>query len=68
MAKGRPYPGGRIQHPGRQHNNHAGRHLDVNDLTVGAPLDVLAANATPIERVPSVMNFNFLPDMGRMNG
>jgi hypothetical protein len=58
--------GGRIQHPGRHHDNYAGRHLDVNDLTAGAPLNVLAANATPIKRVPPVMNFNFLPDMGRM--
>jgi hypothetical protein len=60
--------GGRIQHPGRHHDDHAGRRLDVNDLTAGAPLSVLTANATPIKRVPPVVNFNFLPDMGRMTG
>ena len=40
----------------------------MNDLTAGASLNVLAANATPIQRVPPVMNFDFLPDMGRMTG
>jgi hypothetical protein len=58
--------GGGIEHPCRHHDNHAGRHLDVNELAVGAPLDILMPNAPPIERVPSVTNFNFLPDMGRM--
>jgi hypothetical protein len=58
--------GGGIQHPGRHHDNHAGRHLDMKDVAAGAPLNVLTANATPIQRVPPVMNFNFLPDMGRM--
>jgi hypothetical protein len=38
----------------------------VGDLTADSPLDVLAANPTPIERVPPVVDFNFLPDMGRM--
>jgi hypothetical protein len=60
--------GGGIQHPGRHHDNHAGRHLNVNDFTASAPLNVLAANATLIQRVPPVMNFNFPPDMGRMTG
>ena len=58
--------GGGIQHPGRHHDSHAGRHLDMKDVAAGAPLNVLTANATPIQRVPPVMNFNFLPDMGRM--
>jgi predicted transcriptional regulator len=40
----------------------------VNDFTASAPLNVLAANATLIQRVPPVMNFNFPPDMGRMTG
>lgn len=63
-----PGAGGGIQHPGRHHDNHAGRHLNVNDFTASAPLNVLAANATLIQRVPPVMNFNFPPDMGRMTG
>jgi hypothetical protein len=38
----------------------------MNDLTADAPLSILPPNAAPIERVPPVANFNFLPDMGRM--
>ena len=33
-----------------------------------APLDILAANAAPIECVPAVMHLDLLPDMGRMTG
>jgi hypothetical protein len=29
-------------------------------------LAVLRPQTAPIERVPTIMNFNFLPDMGRM--
>jgi hypothetical protein len=58
--------GGRIQHPCRHHDDHARRYLDMNDLTADAPLSILPPNAAPIERVPPVANFNFLPDMGRM--
>ncbi len=56
----------RIEYPRRHHHDHAGRHLDVDELTAGAPLRVLAANTPPMKRVPSVTNFDFLPDMGRM--
>jgi len=38
----------------------------VDELAAGAPLRVLAAKTPPMKRVPSVTNFNFLPDMGRM--
>jgi len=58
--------GSGIEHPRGHDDDHAGRHLDVSDLTADSPLDILAPNSTPIERVPSVVDFNFLPDMGRM--
>ena len=38
----------------------------MDDLTGGAPLAVLTTNALPIERMPAVVNHDFLPDMGRM--
>src|SRR5215469_12766 len=59
---------GRIKHPCRHNDDYAGRHLNVNDLTAGASLDILAPNATPIECVPAIMNLDLLPDMGRMTG
>jgi hypothetical protein len=40
----------------------------VNDIATGAPLDILAANATPIVCVPVIMDLDLLPDMGRMTG
>jgi hypothetical protein len=40
----------------------------MNDIAAGAPLDILAAKAPPIECVPAIMYLNILPDMGRMTG
>jgi hypothetical protein len=57
---------GRIQHPCRHDDDHAGRHLDVNDLAADAPFNILPAKAAPVECVPPVTNFDLLPDMGRM--
>src|ERR1700680_2166438 len=65
-AEGHSDAGGGIEHPCRHHDDHARRHLDVNSLATDAPLNILAPNAPPIEGVPLVTNFNFLPDMGRM--
>jgi hypothetical protein len=59
---------GTIQHPRRQHDDHARCRHDVNNPAVGALLTVLASNTATIERMPAIMDFNFLPDMGRMNG
>jgi hypothetical protein len=62
------HPGahGRIQHPCRHDDDHAGRHLEVNDLTADAPLNRLPAKTAPVECVPAITDFDFLPDMGRM--
>ena len=38
----------------------------MNNFTDRAPLDVLSSDPAPIQRVPAVMDLNFLPDMGRM--
>jgi hypothetical protein len=57
-----------IEHPGRHHDDHAGRCLDVNDLAAGAPLNMLVSNTTPIECVPAIVDLDLLPDMGRMTG
>jgi hypothetical protein len=40
----------------------------VNDIAAGAPLDILATKAAPIMCVPAIMDFDLLPDMGRMTG
>ncbi len=56
----------RIEHPCRNHDEHAGRYLDVNDLAASAPLNILTSKATPVECVPAIMDLDHLPDMGRM--
>ncbi|WFN15521.1 hypothetical protein [Burkholderia contaminans] len=40
----------------------------MDDLTSAAPLDIPDLDATSIQRMPTIMNLDFLPDMGRMNG
>ena len=67
-AEGPSGAGDGIQHPRGHHGDHAGHRLDMNKPTGDALLAVMATNTTPIERVPAVMDFNFLPDMGRMTG
>lgn len=58
----------RIQHPCRQRSYHAGRHLDVNKPAAGALLTVVPTDTAPVQRMPTVMDLDFLPDMGRMTG
>jgi hypothetical protein len=65
-TQGHSGAGSRIEHPRRHEDDHAGRHLDVSDLTADSPLNTLAPNPTPIERVPSVVDLDVLPGMGRM--
>jgi hypothetical protein len=60
--------GGSIEHPLGQHDDHAGRRLDVDDPAAGALLAVLLANPAPIQRMPVVVDLDFLPVMGRMDG
>ena len=55
-----------VQHPGGDHDHGARCDLDMNDLAVGALFAVFAPDATSIQRVPAIEDFNFLPDMGRM--
>jgi len=63
-----PCAGRRIQHPGRHRNYLSWRDLDVNQITTSPLLAVIPANATPKQRMPLVMDLDFLPDMGRMFG
>jgi len=56
----------RVQHPSGHDDDNAGRHFDVNNLTVRSAFAVLASHAASVQRVPAVEDFDFLPDMGRM--
>jgi hypothetical protein len=61
-----PGTSGGIEHPCRYDQHVAGRHLDMDNLTADALLDILTSNPASIQRVPAVTDLNFLPDMGRM--
>ncbi|MGH8143970.1 MAG: hypothetical protein ACREU2_15820 [Steroidobacteraceae bacterium] len=55
-----------VEHPVRQYRYDAGLDLDMDDATAGALLAVMRSYTSVVERMPAVVNFNFLPDMGRM--
>jgi hypothetical protein len=56
-----------VDHPVWQYRYDAGRHLDMNDPAASALFTVLNPQSSAIKRVPTIVNFNFLPDMGRMD-
>lgn len=55
-----------VQHPAGNGDDDARRHLDMNDLTDGSSLSILQAHPLAVQRVPPVVDLEFLPDMGRM--
>ena len=58
--------GGGIQDPRRGHDDHPGCRLEVNNRPGFALLAPLAPDAATIEGVPAIIDFDLLPDMGRM--
>jgi hypothetical protein len=63
-----PHPGadGRIQDPRCGHDDHPRRRLEVDNSSGFTLLAALAADAVPIQGVPAIVDFDLLPDMGRM--
>jgi len=58
--------GDRVQHPGGDHHDDARRHLDMNHVAASASLTVVPAQPASAQRMPSIVNDDLLPDMGRM--
>ena len=56
-----------VDHPVWQHHYCAGRHLDINKPAARTVFTVLHLQSSTVKRVPTVVNINFLPDMGRMD-
>jgi len=59
---------GSIQHPFGNDPNLTVARVDMDDPTSAALLNISNLDATTKQRMPTIMDFNFLPDMGRMNG
>ena len=55
-----------VELPGRQHGDDAGHQLDMHELARCAPLALDAPRSLPEQRMPSIMDNDILPDMGRM--
>jgi hypothetical protein len=55
-----------VEHPVRQYGYDPGLDLDMDDAAAGALFAVMRPSATAVERMPAVVNLNFLADMGRM--
>jgi hypothetical protein len=58
---------GSIQHPPGNHLDRTASGIDVDYSASAALLNISNLDAVPIQRVPTIMDFNFVPDMGRMN-
>ncbi len=58
----------RIQHPRRDHRNHAECCLDIDKAASDALFAAMAPDTMPIKGVPAIMDLDLLPDMGRMTG
>jgi hypothetical protein len=59
---------GSIQHPSGNDPNLAVTRVNMDDPISAALLNIPGLDATTIQRMPTIVDFNFLPDMGRMNG
>jgi hypothetical protein len=55
-----------VEHPRRKCCYDTRFDLNVDDAAASALLAVLSSDASAVERMPRVVNYNFLPDMGRM--
>lgn len=55
-----------VEHPVRQHRYGAGLDLDVHNATTRTSFAVVSSCASAVKWMPAIVNFNSLPDMGRM--
>jgi hypothetical protein len=56
-----------IKHPGRDDDRYARFGLNNGNVSARAPLGVELPDLAAMQRVPTVMDFNILVDMGRMD-
>ncbi len=66
FAEFHPRAGDGIQHPFRDHRDHPWSRFKMNKTARGPLLAIVPADPAPMERMPAVMDDDFLSDMGRM--
>jgi hypothetical protein len=57
-----------IEHPVGHEQKNAGRIPHLYELAVRSPVNVVNNNLASKTRMPWIVDFQLLPDMGRMNG
>lgn len=57
----------RVQHPASDCDDDAVADLYVYEFTGGTALAMHTTQPSAVQRMPPIEDFNFLPDMGRMN-
>jgi hypothetical protein len=57
----------RVELPGRQDRHRASHQLDMHELARCTSLTLDATCTAPIQRMPTIMDNDILPDMGRMD-
>jgi hypothetical protein len=55
-----------VKLPSRQDRHSAGRQLHVHDITGYAAFALNTTHAPPVQRMPPIMDYDFLPDISRM--
>jgi hypothetical protein len=56
-----------VDHPVWQYRYNPGCHFDMDDPAARTLFAVLHPQSSTVKRVPTIVNLNFLPDMGRMD-
>jgi hypothetical protein len=56
-----------VKHPRRQYRYNAWCDFDMDNAAATPLLAILRPQTAPVKRVPTIVSFNFLPDMGRMS-
>jgi len=58
----------RVEHPASDEQQNAGRIPHLYELAVRSPGNVVNNNLASKPRMPRIVDFQLLPDVGRMNG
>jgi hypothetical protein len=66
-TQGQSRADGRVQHPACNRDDDTVTDLYVHEFAVGAALAIHAAQSSAVQRMQTVEDLYFLPDMGTMN-
>jgi hypothetical protein len=68
VTKFHPHARDRIEHPARYRPDDACTRFNMDNAAATALFNISNLDTTAVQRMPTIMDFDFLPDMGRMSG